>query len=97
MKTHELKLSEDFFPYVVNGFKKFEVRKDDRSFKVGDILHLKEISSTPTTGPMGGLYTGQSVKALVLYKLSDEMDGVAEDYCVLSLGPLFDVELLGAE
>lgn len=40
---HELKLRREFFDYVRFGVKKFEIRKDDRGFNVGDTLVLKEI------------------------------------------------------
>lgn len=39
---HELKLRREFFDYVRFGIKKFEIRKDDRGFNVGDTLVLKE-------------------------------------------------------
>lgn len=41
MKTHELKLDVKYFDKVKNGTKNFEIRKNDRDFKVGDILILK--------------------------------------------------------
>ncbi|WP_285046665.1 DUF3850 domain-containing protein [Lactococcus petauri] len=41
MKTHELKLDIKYFDEVKNGTKNFEIRKNDRDFKVGDILELK--------------------------------------------------------
>lgn len=40
---HELKIRREFFDYVRFGVKKFEIRKDDRGFNVGDTLVLKEI------------------------------------------------------
>ncbi|MFP7215891.1 DUF3850 domain-containing protein [Lactococcus garvieae] len=41
MKTHELKLDIKYFDEVKSGKKNFEIRKNDRDFKVGDILVLK--------------------------------------------------------
>lgn len=41
MKTHELKLDVKYFDEVKDGNKNFEIRKNDRDFKVGDILELK--------------------------------------------------------
>ncbi|WP_282798853.1 DUF3850 domain-containing protein [Lactococcus lactis] len=41
MKTHELKLDIKYFNDVESGKKNFEIRKNDRDFKVGDILELK--------------------------------------------------------
>lgn len=43
MTTHELKLDIKYFEDVKNGKKNFEIRKNDRDFKVGDILKLKKM------------------------------------------------------
>lgn len=42
MKVHELKIGPKFFEAVKDGRKKFEIRKNDRDYKVGDILVLLE-------------------------------------------------------
>lgn len=39
---HELKTLPEYFIEVLNGAKPFEVRKNDRNYKVGDILVLNE-------------------------------------------------------
>jgi len=38
MTEHVLKLNQRYFDAVKNGIKTFEVRKDDRDFKLGDTL-----------------------------------------------------------
>lgn len=50
--THELKIYSDFFYAVCTGVKRAELRKNDRDYQVGDILHLMEIhrSSCYSTG-----------------------------------------------
>ena len=45
MKIHELKLDTRYFEDVKSGLKNFEIRKNDRDFKVGDILKLKKYKS----------------------------------------------------
>ena len=40
--THELKIRPEYFKAVVLGDKMFEIRKNDRDFKVGDIIVLHE-------------------------------------------------------
>lgn len=39
---HELKTDQPYFNDVFYGLKKFEVRRNDRDFKVGDIIKLIE-------------------------------------------------------
>lgn len=42
MKTHELKTWPMYFSKVASGQKTFEVRNNDRNFKEGDFVILKE-------------------------------------------------------
>jgi hypothetical protein len=37
---HKLKIVPHFYEQVVAGLKPFEIRENDRDYKVGDILHL---------------------------------------------------------
>lgn len=41
--VHNLKIRKPYFDAIINGTKTFEVRKNDRGFKVGDIVDLEEI------------------------------------------------------
>lgn len=52
-KVHALKTLNPFFSDVLEGRKNFEVRKNDRDFKVGDVLCLQE---TTTTQEIPSLY-----------------------------------------
>jgi len=38
---HELKIKNEYLLAVIDGSKTFELRKDDRDYKVGDYLHLQ--------------------------------------------------------
>lgn len=42
--THDLKISNRYYDDVVSGLKTFEIRKNDRNFKVGDLIRLHEVN-----------------------------------------------------
>jgi hypothetical protein len=44
MKTHNLKTWPEYFKLVKNDIKKYEFRKNDRNFEVGDLLVLEEFN-----------------------------------------------------
>lgn len=65
---HELKILPEFFEAVTNGRKQFEIRKNDRDYKVGDQLVLREVDYVHNENSSVGLfYTGDSYKAEITY------------------------------
>ncbi len=80
MTTHTLKTLDVFFRRIVSGHKQFEVRKDDRpeGYKVGDILHLKEID-------VNGDETGPYINVEVTFILSGGQYGVERGYVVMGV------------
>ncbi len=78
--THELKLNRKFFSAVASGKKTFEIRKDDRGYKVGDILILKEWDDIMNN------FSGRSVKRQVTYIYNGcGQYGLARSYVVMAL------------
>lgn len=72
-RTHELKTLPEYFIAVAAGRKTFEIRKNDRDFKVGDKVILKE---------WNGIYTGQEIEAFIIYMTDyEQKDG----YVVFSM------------
>lgn len=63
IKIHELKIKPEYFSAVCRGDLNFQIRFNDRIFKVGDILKLEEFD---TKG-----YTGRYVHVEVIYILDD--------------------------
>lgn len=59
--THDLKCWVGFFEAVLDGRKPFEIRKNDRRYRVGDILHLREWD------PIKMTYTDRSCARMVSY------------------------------
>jgi len=90
--THYLKTWPEYYKAILTGAKTFEVRKNDRDFKVGDILVLQEWDPTEPkdhvqpTGPIG--YTGRSYRAYVSYVLhatGPAYKAIEEGYVVLGI------------
>jgi len=52
-KVHELKTWPEFFNSIIDGSKPFEIRRDDRDYRTGDILRLREFD------PCKGVYSGR--------------------------------------
>lgn len=50
MKTHKLKLNIDFCDAVLSGAKTFEIRKNDRDFKMGDLIKFKPVDNDGEAG-----------------------------------------------
>ena len=40
MKLHEIKIKDKYYEDIVYGKKKAELRKNDRDYKVGDLIHF---------------------------------------------------------
>lgn len=75
-KVHRIRLAKMFFGDVASGKKPFELQKNDRDYKQGDILELAEYTN--------GEETGRIIKAEVTYMLQ-EYAGLAEGYCVMAI------------
>ncbi len=75
----ELKIKPEYFNKVLLGEKNFEIRFNDRNYAKGDVLILKEF--------VDGRYTGQQVKAKVIYMLEhkDFPEGIPEGYVALGI------------
>jgi len=77
--VHTLKCCTGYFSPIVQDRKKFEVRLNDRDFKVGDELHLEEYEPETKT------YTGRVVAVEVKFILQGGQFGIEKDYCVMSI------------
>ncbi len=81
---HKLKIKEEYANAICGNVKHFEVRKNDRDYKIGDILTFDVIDSDKYNGIEGRAY-------FVSYLLThdDFPEGICEGYCVLSLSRLY--------
>ena len=83
--SHELKTWPEFFQAVIDNKKKFEVRKNDRNFKAGDVLRLREWNPQWDNDPVTEQYTGRYCYVMVCYVLSDNVPGLEPGYCIMSI------------
>lgn len=77
---HELKIFPWYYYAMVTNKKKFELRENDRNYKVGDILVLREYD------PQHKKHTGHYLEVEVTYILRlDEFFNLDNDYVVMSI------------
>lgn len=76
-KEHQLKIAPEYFNAIVSEKKTFEIRKNDRDFKIGDRVILKEWVDEN--------YTHQSIQAEISYVTDYEQK---EGYVVFGLSNL---------
>lgn len=76
-KVHDVKLGATFFEDVKTGRKTFELRKNDRGYKEGDMIVLHEYKD--------GATTGRTITKKIVYML-EGFTGLEDGYCILGLG-----------
>lgn len=80
MSTHILKIWIEYYKKVEDGTKTFELRKNDRGFKVGDRLILQEYNLKSKS------ITGNEIVKTISHIVEDVKDfGLMDGYCILSL------------
>ena len=75
---HELKILPQYFKDVISGEKTFEIRKNDRAFRKGDMLALNEHD--------GNAYSGKSCLVYIDY-IMDNPEYVKKDMVVMAIKP----------
>lgn len=90
--THDLKTWEVYFTAILDGRKRFEIRKNDRGFKKGDHLLLKEWNHITRS------FTNRELTVKVDYIIKDAPSfGLADGYCIMSISPLSTHPIADAE
>lgn len=77
--NHSLKTWPGPFNAVALGRKRYEVRRNDRGFQVGDVLELMEFE------PDRACFTGRHLTAVVEYMTEGGEWRLPEDVCVLGI------------
>ena len=79
--THKLKILPKYCDELMTGGKNFELRKDDRGFRVCDDLEMWEFDPTVERP-----YTGRLIIAKIAYILRDcPQYGLQDGYAILAL------------
>lgn len=81
MTEHNLKTWPEHFKDVSKGHKTFELRKNDRDYKVGDILWLEEY--LPEEKKLTGHYVKVEVTH-ILHEINAKGFGLAENHVIMS-------------
>ena len=81
MKLHELKIKDEYFKEVLRENKTFELRKNDRDYQVGDLIHFVDIDGNPSYN--------EKLVFQITYILKDVPEyGLDKDYCILAIKKL---------
>ena len=84
---HELKTDKEVFQAVVDGLKTYEIRLDDRGFRVLDNLLLKETEYTGLEMLAGKPleYTGREKEVQVIHILHGPYYGLLGGWVIMSI------------
>lgn len=78
---YDLKILPKYYEDVRNGKKEFEIRKNDRDYKINDVLLLREFD--------GEKYTGRAIEKTIKYIYHGTGEyGLSVGYCILGLSRL---------
>lgn len=75
---HSIYIQKQYFDKVLSKEKTFELRKNDRDYKIGDTLILKEIDDHD-------LNTGRKIKVEITYILNGPIYGLDDGFCVMAI------------
>ena len=79
MTIHELKIKKDYFIAIRNRTKNFELRKNDRDYRVGDLIKFIVLDDFNITYNPSELY-------YISYVLQNCPEyGLQEGYCILAI------------
>lgn len=82
-KQHDLKCHPHFFAAIVEGKKTFEIRRNDRDYRVGDTLRLREFDpSYGNTGKEAGPFE------VVYLMTAEDFPAILPGFVIMGLGGL---------
>ena len=78
---HKVKCSK-YFNDIISGKKTADIRKNDRNYKVGDLVEFQEYLIDVNTGKYK--YTNRSVTIMISHIIPGGKFGLESGYCMLS-------------
>ena len=82
MTEHAIKIKEVYFKAVLSGEKTFEIRKNDRDYQVGDIIHF-----VPVDDECGMIIPHDPNAYKITYVFHGGEYGLEEGFCVFGIAP----------
>lgn len=82
MTEHAIKIKEVYFKAVLSGEKTFEIRKNDRDYQVGDIIHF-----VPVDDECDMIIPHDPNAYKITYVFHGGEYGLEEGYCVFGIIP----------
>lgn len=88
MAEHKIKIKKMYYDAVLSGEKTFEIRKNDRDYKVGDIIHFVPIADN---GDMIIPHNPKEYK--ITYVFHGGEYGLENRYCVFGIAPAIEKKM----
>lgn len=83
--VHELKIKECYWKDVWNGRKTFEIRKNDRGYKIGDVIHFHPIDDNGNEISIEKEFNDKYNNYLITYVFEGGEYGLDKDFCVFGI------------
>ena len=103
---HVLKIKDEYYEAVASGFKRFEIRNDDRGYQVGDTIRFTDLDGNQRRGvwaityilrdcPEYGLRQGYCILSIMRERMRKTIDGIDSTEELFKPGAKVTPELLG--
>ena len=86
MSVHNIKIKKKYYDAVLSGEKTFEIRKNDRDYQVGDIIHF-----VPIADDCNMIIPHNPNEYKITYVFHGGEYGLEKEYCVFGIAPTIEV------